>query len=271
MASLLGIEVSESQVYRTCQRVSAQLEAEALCSPSEALEVLESEANQEVYGMVDGSMLFTDEGWQETKLGRVFTADLIEHKTHRWQVNESQYVAKRGHYESFTAQFEQLLPPQSECKKIFVTDGALWISNWIKATYHSCVHILDFFHVLEKVAEAKPKDTQWLELQKKDLLASRTTKVINRIKLLPNSKCFDNLIGYLEKNQDKMNYKYYREKGWMIGSGPIESAHRTVLQVRMKRSGIRWANHGCDNMIKLRVAYMNNNGNAIRDVLKSVA
>ena len=31
-----------------------------------------STSAEPVYGMVDGSMLFTDTGWQEVKMGRVF-------------------------------------------------------------------------------------------------------------------------------------------------------------------------------------------------------
>jgi hypothetical protein len=88
---------------------------------------------------------------------------------------------------------------------------------------------------------------------------------------LPQSPDVEKLVTYLENHKGQMNYKYYREQGWMIGSGPIESAHRTVLQVRMKRSGIRWANKGCDNMIKLRVAFKNGQRNVIKQVFKLAA
>jgi len=67
---------------------------------------------------------------------------------------------------------------------------------------------------------------------------------------LCNEEDINQLLGYLENHKHQMNYQYYRQQGWMIGSGAIESAHRTLLQVRMKRSGQRWANDGCDNVIK---------------------
>jgi hypothetical protein len=63
------------------------------------------------------------------------------------------------------------------------------------------------------------------------------------------------LLNYFDNNAYRMKYEEYRKKGMMISSGPIESAHKTVLQVRMKRSGRHWSEGGCDNMIKLRVAY----------------
>ena len=49
------------------------------------------------------------------------------------------------------------------------------------------------------------------------------------------------LLTYFENNKDRMCYKIYQEKGYLIGSGAIESAHRTVVQARMKRSGQRWS------------------------------
>src|SRR5690606_18276067 len=39
----------------------------------------------------------------------------------------------------------------------------------------------------------------------------------------------------------------------IIGSGAIESAHRTVIQHRMKQAGQRWTAQGAQNMLNLRV------------------
>lgn len=220
--------------------------------------------------MVDGSMLFTDDGWQETKVGRVFTCEPVENQAGKWKMEHTQYVAKRGHYGQFVTRFEKLLPPESPCKKIFVTDGAAWIGQWIGQQYPTAVHILDFFHVCEKIAEVAP-GPGWLQAQKADLLDGRADLVIERLGQMAPDDRTGKVIAYMKNHKDKMDYKEYRRNGWMISSGPIESAHRTVLQTRMKRSGIRWANHGCDNMIKLRLVYKNNQTNLIRDLLKTAA
>jgi hypothetical protein len=63
--SVLGIAVNESQVYRICQAVSNQIDDNELDSPSEDLAAIEKTPDECVYGMVDGSMLPTDEGWQD--------------------------------------------------------------------------------------------------------------------------------------------------------------------------------------------------------------
>lgn len=117
-------------------------------------------------------------------------------------------------------------------------------------------------------------DRKWFEKQKATLLeAGGIALVIKRVKRLVKEKApgADSLLTYLLNHEGNMQYDYYRQQGWMIGSGPIESAHRTLLQVRMKRSGQRWANHGCDNMIKLRLIIKNSRYDAIRSVLKPAA
>ena len=274
ISSLLGIEVNASQVYRTCQQVAESLDEDELSAPSEALSETESKESEQVYAMVDGSMLFTDDGWQETKVGRVFQAShYIENEEHRWKIKASQYIAKRGYYGEFTTNFERLLPPSSACKKIFVTDGATWIGQWIARQYEGAVHIIDFFHVCEKLASVAPKnDSNWLAKQKEAMLNSEVENVLVAVKALPGQgDVIQTLIAYLENHKHQMDYRHYRAQGWMIGSGAIESTHRTLLQVRMKRSGQRWANQGCDKMIKLRVAYKNGRGDLIRNLLKNAA
>ncbi|KJU85590.1 hypothetical protein MBAV_002214 [Candidatus Magnetobacterium bavaricum] len=41
---------------------------------------------------------------------------------------------------------------------------------------------------------------------------------------------------YYRKNSSRMKYGEYRREGFDIGSGVIESAHRIVVQTRMKQS-----------------------------------
>ena len=66
------------------------------------------------------------------------------------------------------------------------------------------------------------------------------------------------LIKYYQANSKRMQYKTYREKGWLIGSGPIEAAHRHVIQQRMKLSGQRWTLKGAQQLANLRMASKSN-------------
>lgn len=273
--TLLGISVNDAQVHRICQAVSKEISEAELNRPSPELECMEQDPRQRIYGMVDGSMLQMEHGWQETKVGRVFRADAMEVDFDlRWNLEQSEYVAHRGHYSGFTEKFEQLLPPGSGCKKVFVTDGALWIGQWLSETYPEAVQILDFFHVCEKLSAASQAvggGSAWLAEQKLRLLAGRHRQVYKAVERLTAYAEREKLMNYLYNNAYRMNYHNYRCRGMMISSGPIEAAHRTVLQVRMKRSGQHWSETGCDNMIKLRVACRSRKIQLISNVFKKIA
>ena len=49
----------------------------------------------------------------------------------------------------------------------------------------------------------------------------------------------------------------------LIGSGAIESAHRTVIQKRMKRSAQRWTKKKAQNMLALRCTRMSGEWNKV--------
>lgn len=55
-----------------------------------------------------------------------------------------------------------------------------------------------------------------------------------------------------------MLYKSYKDRGLLIGSGPIESAHRFVLQKRMKQSGQKWTKKGGQAIANIRIFHLNN-------------
>ena len=272
--TLLGISVNQAQTYRVCQAISQAIDSHQLHSPSPALAHKLAQPTSLIYGMVDGSMLPTDTGWQETKLGRVFAATDHRASPFRATIVRSEYVAQRGSYHLFTPAFEQLLPPESPARKVFVTDGAEWIGNWLQATYPDATHILDYFHVVEKLgtlARDLPDGKAWLETQQEALLANQNQQVEDNVLALSqlSLSARSSVIGYLMANRDRMRYGTYQKQGLMIGSGPFEAAHRTVLQVRMKRSGQRWADQGCDNLVGLRVAHQSGKFGLVTQLLKT--
>ena len=38
-----------------------------------------------------------------------------------------------------------------------------------------------------------------------------------------------------------LRYDLFRQRGLLCGNGPVEAVHRTLIQVRLKRSGQRWS------------------------------
>ena len=192
-------------------------------------------------------------------------------------MSDSAYLAQRGPYADFTARFERLLPPATSTGPhplVFVTDGAPWIHHWITTRYPLATHILDYYHVSEKLADAArtagaPAD--WLAQQQQHLLAGRSAHVeaaVRALAALPEA-ARNTLLGYLTTNRLRLRYDLFRARGLMIGSGPIEAAHRTVLQQRMKRSGQRWDTTGGDHLIRLRQVVCNHQFPAIVELLRT--
>ncbi|MBC7447673.1 MAG: hypothetical protein H7330_06395 [Hymenobacteraceae bacterium] len=263
---LLGIAVSTSQVCRRCQAVGAALSPALIDTLAP---VVAPTADAPLYAMVDGSMLPFEGGWQEIKLARVFSASALT-----WQMSASAYLAQRGPYAAFTARFERLLPPATSTGPhpvVFVTDGAPWIHHWTTTRYPLATHILDYYHVSEHLATAArtagaPAD--WLAQQQQHLRAARSTHVEAAVTALPEA-ARKTLLGNLTTNRPRLRYDRFRARGRMIGSGPIEAAHRTVLQQRMKRSGQRWDSTGGDHLIRLRQVVCNQQFPAIVDLLRT--
>ena len=155
---------------------------------------------------------------------------------------------------------------------VFISDGATWLRRMIEYHYPEATMILDLYHVMEYIgiiaiaAFGKGYGAdKWIDNQRIDLLNSELDKVLNRIKKLKVDAKLRNLTyNYLESNRDRMDYKTYRKRGLLIGSGAIESAHRTVVQKRCKRSGQRWSQLGAQRVLNLRVCRMSNRWEIVR-------
>ena len=71
---------------------------------------------------------------------------------------------------------------------------------------------------------------------------------------------------------DQVDYQGAIEKGLPIGSGEIESAHRYVVQARLKRPGAWWSPNNIDYMLALRLCRINQRWeNYWQDVRQKVA
>lgn len=222
-----------------------------------------------LYVEADGGMILTrKDDWKEVKVGRLFkSGDCIHADEKPGCISHSQYKAHLGNSKTFCRQMEDLIDAYEVPKDrlVFISDGAPWIRNWVEDAYPQAISILDYYHAAEhlhgfadKHFKDEKKRKRWTEKQKELLLNSKVATVIKSIKKLSDSKESLQLIDYYEANRKRMDYNRYKEIGaGIIGSGAIESAHRTLVQKRMKLSGQRWGETGAQNMLNLRVTSMN--------------
>lgn len=278
----LRVSVSSKQIERLCNVYGEVIDDDLY------QDRLDQDRSTKVYAMVDGSMIFTREGgWKEVKLGRIF-----EQQHHykmgtelgtneRGWIKDSQYVADMGTLRSFLDKMETCIPTQSDL--VFVADGAKWIWNWVESMYPESVQILDFFHAKEHAcafaalqfeqAESRTawiaQVDHWLKGDQLDLLLEELNQLKPRNQVAKKAR--DKLMSYYWNNYHRMQYKSFRAQGLLIGSGPIESAHRTVIQKRLKRSGQRWIQKNAQKMINLRVANLSQKWNLLVEAIKKAA
>ena len=126
--------------------------------------------------------------------------------------------------------------------------------------------LLGIVHQIEETAEDMLTTSTAVSAQSTQ---STSTAVSAQISLNTTKKAEVRLIyNYIKKHEKRMLYKTFRDNGYLVGSGPIESAHRVVLQKRLKQSGQRWTKEGAQNIINLRVTFENNQWNRIIDLIK---
>jgi hypothetical protein len=260
-----GLEISGKQIQRVSEYYGGLVNA-LVNANCEAVIPRINNADKEdpVYVMMDGSMLCTREHkWREIKLGRIFfDSDNVDIQQNRREIMRSIYVSHLGGCEDFLLKLERHLTRYQ--KKVILADGASWIWKWAENNYPGAVQILDFYHAMEKLVlfakyqiadEDKRKD--WLSEQKEKLLNNEVADVIDSLlSIRPRNKesveAKEMAIRYYQEHEDRMEYKTYRERGLLIGSGPIEAAHRSVIQQRMKLSGQQWSIPGAQAIGNLR-------------------
>ena len=66
-------------------------------------------------------------------------------------------------------------------------------------------------------------------------------------------EAFDSLIRYVDHNSYRMDYHRYRRCGFQIGSGAMESLHRSASQIRLKIPGGRWLHTTTEAIFNLRM------------------
>jgi hypothetical protein len=107
----------------------------------------------------------------------------------------------------------------------------------------------------------------WLDRQEEKLKKGEValvTQEIERLLLLMQkegsakaAEVLASCLNYLKAREGMMAYATFRDQGYPIGSGCVESANKLVVESRMKGSGMRWGEEHVDAMVALRNAACN--------------
>lgn len=294
---LTGLEISDSSIWNWVQEVGTkaknklQLELDAL----EQGELPEQEPmSSEIASLpmligVDGvNAPFrrnegTPEGktkWKEIKIGIIarmkrYTnskgkqVSKIERKRVTAVVGDIDQIRDRLWLEALKQNIKGAHPV------IWLSDGGpgLWRIFRERFSYHA-QGILDFFHASQNIwkgarawLDGRTNNAQqWftslrhiLRHQQPALVINEITKVLREEdNLSPNAqKTLQNLLVYLGDHYQYLDYPRYEQLGYPLGSGFVESSCKWVVQQRFKCVGMRWSDSGFDNLLHLRIAWIN--------------
>lgn len=148
-----------------------------------------------------------------------------------------------------------------------VGDGAPWISAQVEARFGAqSEYLVDFYHVCEYVSAAseaivaEPARAGWMAQQKARLKTQRAHELMAILKThleaesiadehAPVRRCHR----YLSHRTHQLDYQSALANELPIGSGEIESAHRYIVQARLKRPGAWWRVANAEHMLALRL------------------
>jgi hypothetical protein len=153
---------------------------------------------------------------------------------------------------------------------VAISDGGAGIEDWLRENFPRVeAVILDFYHVAEYLsewakvlhpdeAEAKDVAQRWchrLKHEGGDAVLADLKGVDVSARSATVQEAHRVLLVYFGNQVHRMDYPSYREKGWLIGSGPVEAACKQVVGQRMKGSGMRWGETGADAVCHLRALF----------------
>ena len=283
-----NVEISAFQVEKVTDYVGALVLGEQLRQSQEAERLSHQKVdgrlrrrrkNDILYLELDGAMVHVrdkkdGDGWMESKHAMAFHSSDVryysskngEESGHR--ILKREYVGYIGSAEDFKYHFYALAKRNQYdlCSEVVViSDGALWIRDIVKEPLPKATHILDLYHAKEnagKFAQAVKQGKNQKKTFADELCqliddgnVSGLLDVLRPYKDKKYPPGVVNFYTYIDNHKDCMNYPLYKEKGYFVGSGAIESGNIRLMQNRMKLQGMRWKLSSGQGMLSLKAKY----------------
>lgn len=200
------------------------------------------------------------EEWRDVRVGFARRLD----KTERT------YVARMDSYDRvcddlFSAAVERGL--SSTTRVTAVADGGNGLREGLAAKFPNLRFILDrphlkghFFETAEALGYVGGRAAAWVDSYLQQIDDGHVSDTLARLQAQQRRRKNDRLrqlIGYVKRFRDAVHYAAFIAQGLPIGSGEVESAHRTIPQKRMKISGACWHPRTINPMLALRTLRAN--------------
>jgi hypothetical protein len=223
---------------------------------------------------LDGTcLLLLEDGGRQAMVGTISLYDKEGERQHTIYLAAAPQYGKESFYQRLDREIKHTRKMYPRAHVTGVADGAG--DNWTFLGKYTKDECIDFWHAAEYLSDAataahprnKKKQQQWLEDRRHRLRHEKggADRVFDEMRSVKTSgltsTAKENLeaaITYFSNHKHQMKYAQRAAAGLPIGSGVTESACKTLVKMRMCRSGAKWTEEGAGIVLTLRaLSYTN--------------
>ena len=256
---------SENTVKKVLEYVGHFLETTDFFDTINSVETASTDAVTLAMSLDSTSVNIRQQGWKHATAATITTYEISGERINTSYVGRMPEAGKRKAKQLLEKEVQTKVEQHNFKNIVCIADGArdLWL--YFQKKYPNAIHVLDFFHASEHLAnlsgllfDDKSEAKAWYQKYRKILKndPKGAAKVIRasryRKDLIEKNHEINSEIKYLQHNRKRMNYFNLRQQKLPIGSGIVEAACKNLIGARMKRSGMRWSIDGGQTILTLR-------------------
>jgi hypothetical protein len=297
LRQLTGITLSADTLWRWTQEVGGQMMAQVNEELQQLEQGALPEQEAVEAGLEQSPLLIGADGvmvpfrpqpntpkgktqWREIKVGILARLKHGLTKTgHKTScLAQRRLVAVLGSIDQFKPylKLEALRQGVAQCRQVvWLSDGGRGFWRLFRQLLKplGVIGILDFYHGAQNISKAAKhwldgrtrQCRRWFERLRHQLRHGAEQEVIRELSRLVDSKqlpeaaqkTMENLQLYLTTHQEHIQYEQFKQMGFPIGSGLVESACKWLVQQRFKGVGMRWSEAGFNCLLHMRLAWVN--------------
>ncbi len=219
---------------------------------------------------LDGGMVnIRGEGWKELKVGTIYDVVLRLERDDRTGEYADFPHAQGLAYTAVLGDVGQVGPAlwalavaqdvPSTRQSSVTADGADWIWNLSADYFPDSTQIVDWYHACQHLSDAaqalfpdQPNRAEgWFHQRQDDLFLGN----IHAITTPLDAAGLSDHSHYFHTHQRRMQYQEFRENGFPIGSGTVESGVKQ-FKARLTGPGMRWNRDAAHRMLIIRAAVL---------------
>lgn len=286
-----GINISSSTLQRITKSIGEKLVRNEDNLTTDSSYEKTSKNIDKLVISCDGTCINTENEWKEVKNGAIYEIK-ANTKGELHAINKS-YISRIENCQDFGKRL--YIESRRRClgyakQVITIGDGAKWIWDLFNNYYPNSIKIIDWYHATEHLwsiielmfgnrenEQGKIFEKECEDLLYEGLISLLRVTIIDKMKELSikeGSTRYESIIKalkYFITNENRMRYAEFEKNGYPIGSGVIEGACKHLVQIRMKRSGMKWSIKGAHDILQLRCLYLSNRWNEVENVIESDA